>query len=112
MGAQFSRAILCTCNQLADEPQCKEASFWLFAGFATMLMGMVLQTLTVKYTSAAIAVIATTIVTPLSTLAFTSPVLMGPFAEKFPPTTFASLAIIVVGMLLYRSADVADDVPV
>eukprot|EP00929_Paragymnodinium_shiwhaense_P064044 TRINITY_DN32047_c0_g1_i1.p1 TRINITY_DN32047_c0_g1~~TRINITY_DN32047_c0_g1_i1.p1 ORF type:complete len:441 (+),score=86.35 TRINITY_DN32047_c0_g1_i1:137-1459(+) len=103
---EFGRAVRCMRNLSEDEPYCEEAAFWLFAVFVLMITGMILQTLTVKMTSASVAIVANTIVTPLSTFAFTSPVFMNHFAEQLPPSTWASLGLILIGLVLYRYSDV------
>jgi len=58
--------------------------------------------LVIKYGSAALMYIASTIVLPLGTLSFTIHAFMGDNARKFTPYSGAGLLIILIGLVIYR----------
>lgn len=105
LAREMSDAWLCTQDLLPDRPECGQAMFWMFSVFLCMVLGMFLQTWIVKVASAALAIVASTLVTPISALCFTSPILMGQFAEQLAPSTWTSLVVILIGLVLYRLDD-------
>lgn len=101
----FKNAALCTGNALPGNPECSNAGLMLFFAMGTMLLSGVFQSLLVKYGSASLYVVVSTLITPLAALAFTFSFLMGDHTEKMSPFSWGALAILVVGVMMYRFAD-------
>eukprot|EP00457_Paulinella_chromatophora_P006684 gb/GEZN01006703.1/.p1 GENE.gb/GEZN01006703.1/~~gb/GEZN01006703.1/.p1 ORF type:complete len:524 (-),score=68.18 gb/GEZN01006703.1/:25-1596(-) len=98
-------AALCVANQVPAHPECDGTGRLLLLGMGSMLACQILQTMLVKAGGAALSVILLTVVTPITALAFTSPLIMGKFAEKLDGWSVVTLAVIVTGISLYRSYD-------
>mmetsp|Transcript_21521 Transcript_21521/g.50619 ORF Transcript_21521/g.50619 Transcript_21521/m.50619 type:complete len:473 (+) Transcript_21521:2-1420(+) len=104
-GHHIHDAALCLANKLDGSPTCSNAALGLFLCVLSMLLANVFQAVVVKYGSAALCVVIQTLVTPVSTLAFTMPWLMGDDTEKMSAWTWAALAVLMLGICLYRYVD-------
>eukprot|EP01097_Dermamoeba_algensis_P001945 TRINITY_DN1764_c0_g2_i1.p1 TRINITY_DN1764_c0_g2~~TRINITY_DN1764_c0_g2_i1.p1 ORF type:complete len:564 (-),score=74.63 TRINITY_DN1764_c0_g2_i1:515-2176(-) len=62
----------------------------------------ILLVLVIKYGSAALMYVASTIVLPLGLVAFTIPALMGSHAQPFTKWNGAGLAVVLFGLVIYR----------
>eukprot|EP00941_MAST-03F_sp_MAST-3F-sp1_P003731 g3731.t1 len=106
-GREMHDAWKCVLDDLEGHPECKTAGFTLFCCIATMLFTNVFQALLVKHSSAALSVLVMTLITPVSTFCFTLPSLMGKeYTEKMSNIQIIALGILMVGVSLYRYADV------
>ena len=70
-----------------------------------MLLSNLLQALLVKYASALLSVLVITLTTPFSAIAFTMPVLMGGHVESMDWMLWVALAVLMVGIVVYRIED-------
>jgi drug/metabolite transporter (DMT)-like permease len=83
-----------------------EAAVSLVACVGTMLLSQILSAMLVKRGSAALTSIVITLVTPVSTIAFTVPLFMGQHTEQMHPSTWLALVVMLLGIALYRVADI------
>merc|ERR1719210_1460320 len=70
-----------------------------------MLVAQLSQALMVKYSSATFTILCMVIVVPLSSLVFALPSIMGARAEKLPGATPYAIALVFVGIVVFRFGD-------
>lgn len=90
------------------QPGCSSASLDLCLCVSFMLLSTLLQTMMVKYSSAALSAMAITLVTPVSAFAFTLSFLLGPHVEEFSWVQWIALALLMVGILTYRQQQIRE----
>ena len=83
----------------------KNAGLILACCIVSMLLTQIFQTLLVKVSSAATSVLVMTLITPVSSLAFTFHFLMGDHVEQISVVQTLALVILLVGITLYRFSD-------
>ncbi|KNC78365.1 hypothetical protein SARC_09199 [Sphaeroforma arctica JP610] len=84
---------------------CEQAPVLLTCFVMIMLTAQIVQALLVKKSSAALVVIVLTVITPLSTVCFSIPYLMGEHTEALKISTCVALVVLTVGVIIYRVPD-------
>eukprot|EP00808_Paulinella_micropora_P001336 g11707.t1 len=72
---------------------------FLLCNFAYNLIQMVVF----RYASASIQIVATTMIIPLSAIAFTLPAVMGSYAQPLHSTDVVATVLIAIGVVIYKS---------
>eukprot|EP01134_Creolimax_fragrantissima_P003710 CFRG3710T1 len=98
----MQESLECACGHLEG---CEEAPIMLALFVCVMLVAQIVQALLVKRSSAALVVIVLTVVTPLSTVSFSIPYFMGDHTEALKLSTCLALAVLTVGVMIYRIPD-------
>ena len=101
----FQNAFLCITNNYEGHSECQNAGLILACCIVSMLLTQIFQTLLVKVSSAATSVLVMTLITPVSSLAFTFHFLMGDHVEQISVVQTLALIILLVGITLYRFSD-------
>ena len=99
-------AFLCITNNYDGHPECQHAGLILLCCIVSMLLTQIFQTLLVKVSSAATSVLVMTLITPVSSIAFTFQFLMGEYVETISVVQAMALVVLLIGIALYRFADV------
>ena len=102
----MNNAFLCITNNYDGHPECRDAGVVLFCCIISMLLTQIFQTLLVKVSSAATSVLVMTLITPVSSIAFTFQFLMGQHTEKINIIQAMALLLLLIGIGLYRFADI------
>jgi len=98
----FLKGALCVLNELPDEPRCAHAGFWFAGSFFFSSCSVYLSVILVKYGGAVLATIGTMLTVPLTAIAFTEPLFMGPFIETVPGSMYGGLLVVCLGTLIYQ----------
>ena len=85
------------------DPECAEkGAFWLLTGYTCLnFLFNTLGLFLTKHGSAVLNGMSYAILLPMTTVAFSLPVL-GPYREELTPFTFGGLACVLVGFLIYQ----------
>jgi len=95
-------AALCFAQTEQAAEECKGAVLWLMLSMISMLLAQFFQALVIKISTATLSVLLLTAIVPLSAIMFTFDFTTGGNAESFTPYTYASLFLVVGGILIYR----------
>lgn len=90
------------CEDLAGCTGCSAAAFNCIGAVMLMLLSNLLQTILIKVSSASLQAVVFTITFPLQGLLVTQPWLMGWVASTVHITDVVCLALVLVGIVLYR----------
>lgn len=101
----FKNAFLCVANDYDGHSECQNAGLILACCIFSMLLTQIFQTLLVKVSSAATSVLVMTLITPVSSFAFTFHFLMGEHVEQISVVQTLALVILLIGIALYRFSD-------
>jgi len=104
--SMINNAFLCITNNYDGHPECRDAGIVLFCCIISMLLTQIFQTLLVKVSSAATSVLVMTLITPVSSIAFTFQFLMGQHTEEINIIQAIALLVLLTGIGLYRFADI------
>lgn len=101
-GAYLKNASDCLVAAEGTPAVCSQAALDLSFCILTMLLTNLVQAYLVKYSSAVLSVFVITLVTPVSAFAFTFQFLMGDDVESVNMLELVALAVLMVGILIYR----------
>ncbi|EEQ99769.1 conserved hypothetical protein [Perkinsus marinus ATCC 50983] len=105
------------CIMASDErvnPECAngQAGIYLGSCILWMLISQLLQAELVRHAGASLCAVVMTLGLPTTALAFSMPELMGDHIEPIDRSTMLALSVILLGVSLYRSANISDNAPV
>ncbi|EER00785.1 transporter protein CG10, putative [Perkinsus marinus ATCC 50983] len=105
------------CIMASDErvnPECAngQAGIYLGSCILWMLISQLIQAELVRHAGASLCAVVMTLGLPTTALAFSMPELMGDHIEPIDRSTMLALSVILLGVSLYRSANMSDNAPV
>merc|ERR1711920_268109 len=106
MGGSLEARIMAAWQQTEE----LEASGTLFAFIISMLVAQLSQAMMVKYSSATFTILGMVIVVPMSSLVFALHSVMGSRAEKLPGATPYAIALVFIGIVVFRFGDITAQV--
>ncbi|KNC52192.1 uncharacterized protein AMSG_01018 [Thecamonas trahens ATCC 50062] len=89
-----------------DQVQCSKAGILILAVVGFMLTANFASAATTKYASASFMIFVSTVVTPVSSFAFTFSFIMGSHAESLSIFAYIALVLLVAGIFGFRYFDV------